>query len=378
MKYPTLRVVFDRKKLATQEKKGLVQIEIMHDGKRKWVSTGVKAYAGQWKDKCMVCMRPDALELNDQINLIINNIREWMNKLYRNNEEFSFEKLDKMLSQVSNPESFLVFMENRINERKMKESTRKQHLVALRTLVDFELIQYFSDLTLKNIKLFDDYIKGKVNEQSSVYSYHKRIKVYAKEAHQLDFIKKNPYDGFSISRGDNSSRKYLESSELYKIEKADIPDVSISNVRDCFVFCCYTGLAYADLAKFNWDKDVVIRGGKSYIEDIRQKTGSAYKIQILSPAMTILKKHDMTLPVISNQQYNLRLKIVGSYAKVSKELTSHVARHTFATWALSQGIRIETVSKMLAHSDIKTTQIYAKILQREVDDAFDVLEEKLK
>lgn len=378
MKYPTLRVVFDRKKLATQEKRGLVQIEIMHEGKRKWVSTGVKAYAGQWKDKCMVCMRPDALELNDQINLIINNIREWMNKLYRENEEFSFDKLDKMLSQVSNPDSFITFMENRIHERKIEESTRRQHLVTLRALIDFGMIQYFSDLTLKNIKLFDDYVKTKVNEQSSVYGYHKRLKVYVKEAYQLDFIKKNPYDGFTIPRGESTSRKYLEPGERSKIEDVEILDESIANVRDCFVFCCFTGLAYADLAKFRWDKDVIRRGDKYFIEDVRQKTGSPYKIQILSPAMAILKKHNMSLPVISNQNYNLRLKIVGSYAKVNKELTSHVARHTFATWALSQGIRIETVSKMLAHSDIKTTQIYAKILQKEVDDAFDTLEEKLK
>ncbi|MEG2150288.1 MAG: site-specific integrase [Bacteroidaceae bacterium] len=155
-------------------------------------------------------------------------------------------------------------------------------------------------------------------------------------------------------------------------------DKSISNVRDCFVFCCYTGLAYADLAKFNWETDVVFRDGKSFIEDVRQKTGSSYKIQILSPAMAILKKHDMKLPVITNQQYNLRLKVLSSYAGISKQLTSHMARHTFATWALSQGIRIETVSKMLAHSNIQTTQIYAKILQKEVDEAFDSLEEKLK
>lgn len=239
-------------------------------------------------------------------------------------------------------------------------------------------MQYFSDINLKNIKLWDDYIKNKVKEQSSVYGYHKRLKVYVKEAYQLDLIKKNPYEGFTTPRGESSTRKYLEIDELSKVENVDIPDESISNVRDCFIFCCYTGLAYADLAKFRWDSDVVSRSGKYFIEDMRQKTGSPYKIQILSPAMNILKKHNFTLPVISNQNYNLRLKVVGSYAKINKALTSHVARHTFATWALSQGIRIETVSKMLAHADIKTTQIYAKILQREVDDAFDTLEEKLK
>lgn len=378
MKYPTLKVVFDRKKLATKEKKGLIQIEVMYDGKRKWIGTGIKVYAGQWKDKCMVCMRADAITLNDQINTMVNNIREWINALYKNGEVFSFEKFEKMMSQVNSPDSFILFVEKRISERKIEESTRRQHYVMLKTLQEFGLIQVFSDLTLKNIKLWDDYIKQKVKASSSIYGYHKRLKVYVKEAYQLDLIKKNPYEGFVIPKGGNATRKYLEPEELAKIERAEINDKSISNVRDCFVFCCYTGLAYADLAKFRWEKDVIQRGNKFFIEDVRQKTGSPYKIQILSPAMAILKKHGMVLPVMSNQQYNLRLKVVGSYAKVGKPLTSHMARHTFATWALSQGIRIETVSKMLAHADIQTTQIYAKILQKEVDDAFDELEDKLK
>lgn len=377
MKYPTIRIVFDRKKVANKERKGLVQIEILHEGKRKWISTGVKIYSGQWKDKCMVCMRADAIELNTQINIIVNNIREWINTILKNGDYFSFDKLDKILHQVSNPESFILFVEKRIEGRKIEHSTRLQHYVLLRVLIDFGLISSFSDVTLKNIKLFDDYIKNKVSMQSSVYSYHKRLKVYVKEAYQLDLIKKNPYESFSISKGESLNRKYLESEEVLKIENAQIDDKSISDVRDCFVFCCYTGLAYADLAKFNFSNDVVFKEDKVYIEDVRQKTGNAYKIAILSPAMKILKKHNFVLPVISNQQYNLRLKLVSSYAKIDKHLTSHVARHTFATWALSTGIRIETVSKMLAHNNIKTTQIYAKILQKEVEDAFDSLEKEI-
>lgn len=97
MKYPTLKVVFDRKKLATTKKTAIIQIEVMHEGKRKWISTGIKVYSDQWKDKCMVCMRSDAMELNEQINITVNNIREWINNLYKGGEIFSFEKFDKML-----------------------------------------------------------------------------------------------------------------------------------------------------------------------------------------------------------------------------------------------------------------------------------------
>lgn len=378
MKYPTVRVVFDRKKLATNQKKGLVQIEITHNGKRKWIGAGVKLYAGQWKDKCMVCMRGDALELNEQINSILNKIRDIINEMFKNGEDFSFEKLDSIISRINSPDSFLSFVEERISKRSIKDNTRKQHYVMYRALCDFGIIQYFSDVTVKNIKLFDDYIRKDNLSQSSIYGYHKRLKVYVGEAFELDLIKKNPYASISISRGENKTRKYLYPEELKKVVEISLKDKSIEKVRDCFVFCCYTGLSYSDLLKFDFKKDVVKKEDKCYIEDVRQKTGSRYKLLILSPAMEILKKYDYKLPVLSNFQYNQRLKIVSMHAGINKELTSHMARHTFATWALSQGIRIETVSKMLAHQDIRTTQIYAKILQKEVDEAFDHLESGFK
>lgn len=125
MKYPTVKVVFDRKHVATKERKGLVQIEVMYAGKRKWIGTGIKVYSDQWKEKCMVCIRADALILNEQINVLVNNIREWITALYKNGDTFSFEKLDQMLGQASSPDSFLLFVEKRIAERNINESTRE-------------------------------------------------------------------------------------------------------------------------------------------------------------------------------------------------------------------------------------------------------------
>lgn len=377
MIYPTIRVVFDRKKTATKEKKGLVQIEVLYKGKRKFIGTGIKVYAGQFKNE-QIFMRADAIDLNTQINSIIANIRDLINSIFKNKEEFSLEKFDRLFSMHSNSDSFISFLEKRIEERKIENSTRKQHEVMLNAIKEFKIIQSFSDLTPKNIKLFDDYIRSKVNTQSSVYSYHKRLKTYINEAIQLELIKKNPYSGFPTPRGESHNRKYLEEEELNRIEELEIEDNTLSKVRDCFIFCCYTGLAYSDLEKFSWKDDVVFRDGKYHIEDVRTKTGTPYKIQILSPAMRILEKYDYSLPIISNQKMNEYLKVVASFAKVKKNLTSHVARHTFATWALSKGVRIETVSKMLAHKDITTTQIYAKILQKEVEEGFDFLESKLK
>lgn len=130
----------------------------------------------------------------------------------------------------------------------------------------------------------------------------------------------------------------------------------------------------ADLAKFNFKRDVQKRGNKYVILDIRLKTEENYFIVLLSPAMEILKKYDYVLPIISNQQYNLRLKIVADYAGLDRNLTVHMSRHTFATMCLNNGVKMENVSKMLGHTNVRTTQQYAKVLNAEVEKDFEMLE----
>ena len=171
----------------------------------------------------------------------------------------------------------------------------------------------------------------------------------------------------------------LKNNEIDSLRKKvkELED-SISRVRDLFVFQCYTGMSYSDLIKFNWN-ECFIDDGDYYIRDIRFKTGVEYFLMILPPAMDIIKKYNNKLPVISNQQYNLRLKVVGQMCGIEKSLTTHVARHTFATTiTLSNGVPISIVSKMLGHTKIATTEQYAKILNKNVKDQFLLLKEKIK
>ena len=204
------------------------------------------------------------------------------------------------------------------------------------------------------------------------------MKRYINEAIKFELIDKDPYSGLHFERGKHQIRKYLTEDELKKIIEAEIPSKTVRQVRDLFVFQSYTGISYADLAKFDFKKDITKKNGKMVIHDVRQKTEETYFIVLLSPALEVLEKYKFILPVISNQQYNLRLKIVADYAKIDKNLTVHMARHTFATMCLNNGVKIENVSKMLGHSNIKTTQEYAKVLNSEVEKSFDLLESKIK
>ena len=375
MEYPTLRFVFDRKK----EKRGLVQIEVCAERKRKWIGTGVKVYADQWDDKRKVSARPDSLDLNMKLDLMMSNILEYVNSLIRRKVPFDFESLDVFLKNSSESDSFIDFIVRRTDERKDRaEGTIKHYRTLVKVLEDFGRINYFHDLTRSNITMFDDYLRSKGIKDTTVYGYHKNMKAYINEAIRFGIISENPYVGLKINRGKSDKRKYLTYEEMRRMERCRITDPSVNRVRDLFLFQCYTGLAYSDLYKFDFASDVERRGNKFIIADRRVKTNEDYFIVLLSPAMEILRKYDFDLPVISNQKYNDYLKVAASFAKIDKNLTTHCARHTFAVFALNNGVPMEVVSKMLGHTNIKTTQIYAKVLNTEVEKGFDVLERKMK
>ena len=379
MKYPTLRFVFDRKHIATEKKKGLVQIEVTSEGKRKWIGTQVKVYPNQWDNRKKVIRSMESIQLNAILDSMMNNINEFISSLIKNNQPFDFEKLNYFLEKSNKSVSYIDFVRMRIEERTdIEESTRKQHRTLLKSLEDFGRINYIDDLTKQNIILYDDFLHNQGISQPTVYNYHKRNKRYIHEAMKFELISDDPYNGLTFERGKFDKRKYLTEQELYKMETCEINSQPIYRVRDLFLFQCYTGFSYSDFAKFDFERDVENRNGKYIIADRRKKTNEDYYIVLLSPAMKILKKYNFKLPVISNQQYNIMLKVAAQYAKINKRITTHVARHTFAVFALNNGVSMEVVAKMLGHSNIKTTQIYAKVLNREVEKGFDLLEKKMR
>lgn len=371
-KYPAISVKFDRRKTASTIKLGTIEILVSWKGEKLYIPTGVRVHTEEWKNN-KVIRRIDCIELNKRISEEYNSISSRIKELC-DAGEFSFEAIKQV--RVESKCDVLDWIESRIAVRPLRESTKKQHMVMLRSLRALGRIKAFSDLNVYNIKIWDDTIRGHLRTQSSVHGYHKRLKPYIFEAIQFGLMDNNPYNKIKIDCGRTDVVRYLTDDERNKIEDLKI-DGTLANVRDCFIFACYTGLSYSDMAKFRWD-DVVELDGDYYIIDKRLKTDSQYKIRILAPALAILERNGHILPVLSNQKSNMYLKVIASMAGITKNLTTHMARHTFATWALHSGVKIEIVSKMLAHSDIKTTQRYAKVLQEDVTAGFDFLEEKLK
>lgn len=361
----TVRVIFDRRKTATNVETGSVEIEITSNGKRKRLSTGVNVTKKQWNNG-RVFNHPQAIALNKTIEQKYSEICR-----LTNDDDFQIEKLTTSRRNAST--DFLDWMENAIKGRTdIRENTVRQHMVTLHNLQRWGKIRTFKDLTRQNVMLFDEHLKSILNKQSSIHGCHKALKVYINRAIIAGLLEKSPYEGMKISKGKTDSIKFISESERTAIEALPLTG-TIGFVRDMFIFSCYTGLAYADMCKVSRE-DVYSEDGKLYLDDKRQKTGSRYKIRLISKAREILERYDYNLNRITNQKANVFLKAIASMAGIKGNLTMHMGRHTFATWALSNGVSIEVVSKMLAHSDIATTQIYAKVLQREVEKGFELLD----
>jgi len=231
----------------------------------------------------------------------------------------------------------------------------------------------------KDIKLCDlnfDFIQGYHSYLKSVEglqhnSTAKNIKNLFGVIHTAiknNWLISNPFKAFKCSYV-NPPRSYLTDDEINSLLEKNFVMDRLTKVRDVFIFQIYTGLSFIDLYELTEDSFKTGVDGKEWVIINRKKTHVRSAIPILPRAKDILLKYDNKLPVYCNQRTNSYLKEIADLCNIKKPLTSHIARHTFATTiTLSKGIPLETVSKMLGHTDIKTTQIYAKITDNKVAD----------
>ena len=378
------RVVFDRKKVATTTHAGLVQIECRHNAQRRFITTGVKVFKNQFKNGRVVG-RADADTLNNRINTQLREIADIVDSLNEQKQTFTFAHLDAINSGYKPAASFIEFMATRIEQRPMAESTRTQHRKVLRFLSDeYTAIRLFSDLTTPNIILLDDYLHrrrlpdGSPMMQTTIYGYHKIIKAYINDAIRLEITTDNPYSRFTTARGQHRPRTILTLAEIEKIRNYQTTSMLQRKVRDLFIVQCYTGLAFADL--YTTDFTAITQIDDNYLlQDTRQKTGTPFAILLLPPVMDILTRYGGSLPRLAYDVYNRNLKVVSALAGVQKHISTHIGRHTFATSvAMASGIPIEIVSRMLGHTHISTTQIYAKVLPENVLAGYEKIKTNLK
>lgn len=384
MKTIQVRVLFDRKGQATSNKAALVQLEVRYNKERKFIGTGVKVCKGQFKNG-RVLGRSDSDTLNEKINTLYKCVHDIYNDSVRKRIPFSLSMLDDgKVTQSKTP--FLDFCRERTKGKRCAEATRRQNYLFCNLLELFGKISTFDDITLPNIHRFDDWLKthkgirnGKLLTDNSVKAYHSRMRSFISEAYSFGLINNNPYGQFKCGRCQSIPRQYLTIEELNYLRSWQPPTKARRAALDLFLVQCYTGLSYSDLMATDFTNIEVHDGNIILPRTTRVKTGTQFYIMLLPPIIEVLERYNYILPKISLSGYSTQLKHIEDETSVGKHITSHVGRHTFATTiALGSGIPIEVVSKMLGHTNIQTTQIYAKILPQQVVEGFNVIKEKLK
>ena len=244
----------------------------------------------------------------------------------------------------------------------------------------------FKELKRDFIEKFVVYLSSVQGMRSgTIHSTIKKLKLMTYTAYKNGWIPVDPFAGFYV-KAEYAERRYLSASELQAVMDVRLPNYRTGINRDAFVFCAFTGLSHADVSKLTYADIHTDDNGERWIIDRRQKTGTQFRVKLLPVAEMLYERYkdmhlsgDRVFPLKGTYKtLNMSLRHVARHAGLSFNPTIHLARHTFATTVtLTQGVPLETVSKMLGHKQITTTQIYAKITNDKIGQDMAALSEKL-
>ena len=394
----TTAIIYDHKKRAN-DSPGMIEVRCTINRKTYYIGTGVRVCKANFVGGSVV-NQADAAELNKRIGIVYRKVTEELNMALAGGEDIDMAEIRRrawMLADDAAADSspLLDWLNKQMDGLRLKEGTMKHYVTLAMRLEQFGGLRKWSDLTLERLYEWDDWLHRLPARQSSadkaagiqaeyisdaaVYNYHKCLKALLNRAVMFGKIDRNPYERLrgKFKRGDRENVEYLTEEEMRAFMATSAPRGTAMDVaHDLFVFQMFTGLSYSDTQAFELSDYKCVEGRWVHIGE-RIKTGVAYVSQLLPPAVEVLKKYGMKVPKISNADYNRCLKALGMVAGIKTPLHSHVARHTFATYMLRNGAKIQNVSAMLGHTNVKQTQRYAKVIAQSVYEDFSMVERKL-
>ena len=384
----TNSIVWDHRGRVPDGGKGQLEIRVTIARKSYYFGTGIKCRRSEFVAGQIVNC-PGARQLNDRLAIIYSKVLACVNACIESGSQIDTEGIRKMVWQTSesvNDEPTLItWIEQQVPMLNLADGTKKHYHTLIVRLIEYDKLRRWQDVTIENIYLWDAWLHqlkaqdgGRISD-GGVFTYHKCLKALLNRAKDFGKISENPYVSLrgKFKRGEKESVEYLTEDEMRQFESIILPAGSMLDIaHDLFVFQMYTGLSFSDaqafdISDYKWDGNRWSNTGE------RIKTGVPYVSSLLPPAVRVLEKYDMRVPRINNADYNHQLKALGLLAGIKTRLHSHLARHTFATYMLRNGAKIENVSRMLGHTNITQTQRYAKVLAQSVHDDFDMIAEKL-
>jgi site-specific recombinase XerD len=378
-----------------------IYIRLTVDGQRFEFSSKKFIEKSKWSPELskMKGSSEEARTLNNYLDLMKSKVFDVQMELIHKNEELSLGNFKSRILGTHQRERMIIPIYQNHND-KIEDligngyayGTLERFKISLKHLQEFIQWKYnVSDIGINKIDYafvteFEFYLRSvkKCNNNTAV-KYVRNFRKIIKICLDNDWLDKNPCSRYE-GKMKEVERDFLTEEELNRIYKKRFSSERLTLVKDIFIFSCYTGLAYVDVKGLKKDHIAIGIDDEKWIFKNRQKTDTKSKIPVLPIAQEIIQKYenhprclneDAILPILTNQKMNSYLKEIGDLCDIHKEITFHMARHTFATSVtLTNGVPIETVSKMLGHKNIQTTQHYAKILDKKVSEDMQILRNK--
>ena len=334
-------------------------------------STGIAILRSQWDSKKERVKGRSTEVLS--LNLELDNIQNGLQNIFRRMELGDYLSLERIKMEfLGKKEDIGTIME--LFDRHITAFLKSKY-----SRTDLKL----SELTYVVLHDFDLYLRTKVGQAPNTATKTlKTFKTITLFGGKLGILHHDPFVNLRFHM-EPVDRGFLTDEEILRVANKDLGIQRLELVRDIFIFSCFTGLAYIDVANLTPDH-IVTMDDKRWIMTKRQKTSVETNVLLLDIPRAIIAKYShktyrdgKLFPVLTNQKTNSYLKEIADLCGIKKKLTFHLARHTFATMSLSKGVPIESVSKMLGHTNIRTTQIYARITNKKIEHDMEQLSEKL-
>lgn len=396
-------IFYLRKNRNQKTEESEIYMRITMNSKRSEMSIGRRMEANKWNSKTQKMMGRS--EIANEINSYIDVLRNKLNHIHQNlTDSNAIITANTLMQELkgegkNKPKMVLeVFKEHnqqmdRLSGKNISKSTAKRYWTCYNHVEQFIKEEYKSeDFRLKEIDhqfitRFEYFLKTKREcNHNSALKYVNNFKKIIRIALANHWMDRDPFYNYKV-QFESVEREFLNAEEVQQLIEKDLHLDRLKLVRDMFIFSCYTGLAYSDVKKLSRDDITTGIDGGKWIRIKRTKTKTLSSIPLLPIAEEIINRYqdhpevktgNFILPVLSNQKSNAFLKEIALMCGIKKPLTTHLARHTFATTiTLTNGVPIESVSKMLGHKDLRTTQHYAKIVDRKISDDMKELKEKL-
>ena len=367
-------VIYDRRKISAKKGLGYLEVRVyLGRNERRYFSMGQVAPEEQEE----LAHSDEVVRLVKKCEKIIAAMKVLDENLTMEvfNSHFDGEERKPKMVKVekateekpdNSKKNFIRYMELALEGEELREGTRRHKVVVIDAVKRFGRLTTYGDLTPSNIMAFDAWLHDGTRTDVTCYGYHKNVHKWVLQLFKTGEIPQDPYETVTVKRGKCKEREPLTESELKRMRLHKF-NPKLAKVRDLFIFAAYTGLSFCDTQAFDFERMTKKEGDLYYIDGSRIKTDTKYFTPILAPAMKVLEKYDYRLPKISNQKANDYLHVIQMELHIRQNLTFHVARHSFATLALAHDVPIENVARMLGHENIKTTQIYAKILNSTIE-----------